>query len=251
MAPPIGVNLWTLRETIESDVAGTLKRVADIGFKAVEPVGLLGRAPAEWRSMVEDVGMVMCSSMDPGVEWETFDACIVAYQTMGSELICHGGFTEVVTLDDLKAEAEQINAGIEKLEAVGMGMFMHNHEGEFASRVDGCVGYDVLMELCPKLRAEFDPYWAACAGADYLSVIERYAGRMPIIHLRDGGIEPKFPSAPLGQGRMDIVGCLKRTDPGVLRWIIVELDVVEGDMFDALAQSYNFLTGAGFAEGTK
>ncbi|MHC4986232.1 MAG: sugar phosphate isomerase/epimerase family protein [Planctomycetota bacterium] len=250
MAPSMGVNLWTLRDIIESDVAGTLKRVAEIGFKAVEPVGLLGLSPVEFRKLAEDVGLVLLSSMDPGVEWESFDACIEAYQTMGLDMMCHGGFRAESTLDELRAEAEQINAGIAKLESLGMGMFMHNHEGEFECRADGCVGFDVLMELCPKLQTEFDPYWAACAGADYLSVVERYAARMPVIHLRDGGIEPKFPSAPLGQGNLDVVGCLQRTDPAVLRWAVVELDVIEGDMFNALAQCYEFLTTNGLATGS-
>ena len=249
MAPPLGVNLWPLRETIPADVAGPLKRVADLGFRAVEPVGLLGLSPRDWRTMVEDVGMELCSSMDPGVEWESFDTCIGAYQTMGLAMMCHSGLPEDASFDDLRAEAEQINAGIETLESIGMGMFMHNHDGEFALRVNGRVGFEVLFELCPKLQTEFDPYWAACAGADYLTVIEQYAGRMPVIHLRDGPIEPKFPSAPLGQGKMDIVGCLERTDPNVLRWAVVELDVVEGDMFDALAESYDFLTSKGLAEG--
>ena len=249
MSLPIGVNLWTLRETIDSDVAGTLKRVAEMGFKAVEPVGLLDFSPADFRKMAEDAGLVLLSSMDPGVQWDSFDACIEAYQTMGLDMMCHGGFAAESTLDDLKAEAERINAGIAKLEPLGMGMFMHNHEGEFGCRAGDRVGFDVLFELCPKLQTEFDPYWAACAGADYLAVIERYAARMPVIHLRDGGIEPKFPSAPLGKGTMDIVGCLKRTDPAVLRWAVVELDIIEGDMFDALAQSDQFLTRNGLAAG--
>lgn len=249
--PPIAVNLWTLRDIIYPDISGTLKKVADIGFKAVEPVDLLGLSPADFRNSVEDAGLTLCSSMPPGVDFQNLQRSIQAYRTMGLDMLCHGGFGEDTTFDQLKAEAHKINAAIEKLESIGMGMFMHNHEGEFASRVDGRIGFDVLFELCPKLQTEFDPYWAACAGADPLPVIEQYAGRMPTIHLRDGPIEPKWPSAPLGQGKMDIVACLKATDPNVLKWAIVELDEVEGDMFDVLAQSYDFLVGQGLAEGNK
>jgi sugar phosphate isomerase/epimerase len=179
------------------------------------------------------------------VDWDNFDAAVDGCRAMGLDTICHGGFGEDTTLDEVKAEAERINAGIDKLEALGMSMFMHNHCGEFEATFDGRPLFDVVMELCPKLRTEFDVYWAQAAGADPVAVVRQYAGRMPMIHLRDGPVEPKTPQVPLGQGAVDIVGCVKATDPAVLKWAIVELCQVEGDMLDALAQSYDFLIGQG------
>jgi len=241
----IATNTWTLRDIIGDDLPGTLRRVAAIGYEAVEPVDLWGYSPAEYRRIVEDAGLTVCSTMDPGVNWDSFDATIEGCKALGLDWVCHGGFAEGTTLDELKGEAERINAGIEKLEAIGMSMFMHNHNAEFEVKFAGRPLFDVVMELCPKLHPEFDVYWAQAAGADPVAVVRQYAGRMQQIHLRDGPVEPKTPQVPLGQGAVDIVGCVKATDPAVLQWVIVELCEVEGDMLDALAQSYDFLVGQG------
>jgi len=241
----IATNTWTLRDVIGDDLPGTLRKVAAIGFEAVEPVSLLGHSPAEFRKIVEDAGLTVCSTMDPDVNWADFDATIEGCQVLGLDTVCHGGFGKDTTLDEVKAEAERINTGIEKLQPLGMSMFMHNHCEEFAISFDGRPLFDVVMELCPKLHTEFDVYWAQAAGADPVAVVEQYAGRMQQIHLRDGPVEPQTPQTPLGQGAVDIVGCLRATDPAVLRWVIVELCSVEGDMLDALAESYGFLVGQG------
>jgi len=241
----VAINSWSLRDVIGDDLPGTLAKVAVIGFEAVEPVSLWGHSPAEFRKIAEDAGLIVCSTMDPGVDWDDFDTAIAGCRTLGLDTICHGGFGEDTTLDELKAEAERINAGIEKLKSLGMSMFMHNHCGEFEAVFAGRPLFDVVMELCPKLTTEFDVYWAQAAGTDPVAVARQYAGRMPMIHLRDGPVEPKTPQVPLGQGAVDIVGCVKATDPAVLKWVIVELCQVEGDMLAALAQSYDFIISQG------
>lgn len=241
----IAINTWSLRDVVGDDLAGTLARVAEIGFVAVEPVSLLGYLPADFRKIVEDAGLTVCSTMDPTVDWADFGSVIEGCKALGLDWVCHGGFGEDTTLDELKAEADRINAAVEKLETIGMTMFMHNHCGEFEACFDGRPLFDVVMELCPKLRTEFDVYWAQAAGADPVAVVQRYAGRMPLIHLRDGPVEPQTPQMPLGQGAVDIAGCVKATDPAVLRWAIVELCQVEGDMLEALAESYDYLISQG------
>ena len=241
----IAINSWSLRDVVGDDLPGTLRKVAEIGFEAVEPVGLWGHSPSEFRKIAEHAGLTICSTMDPDVNWADFGAAIEGCRTLGLERICHGGFGKGTSLDELKAEAERINAGIDKLEAIGMTMFMHNHNAEFEVKFAGRPLFDVVMELCPKLYTEFDVYWAQATGADPVAVCRQYAGRIQQIHLRDGPVDPPTPQTPLGQGAVDIAGCVRATDPAVLRWAIVELCEVEGDMLDALAQSYDFLIGQG------
>jgi len=246
---PIAINLWTVRNIIDDDLPGVLKKLADIGFVAVEPVSLLSYAPGDFRKLVEDAGLILCSTMDPGVDWTDLDRTVEDCRTLGLDTVCHGGFEPDTTFEQLKAEADRINAGIEKLASAGMCMFMHNHCGEFEATFDGRPLFDIVLELCPGLATEFDVYWAQAAGADPVRVVRQYAGRMTRIHLRDGPVQPKTPQVPLGQGAVDIVGCVNATDPNVLRWVIVELCEVEGDMLDALAESYDFLINRGLAEG--
>ena len=54
---------------------------------------------------------------------------------------------------------------------------------------------------------------------------------------------------PAGQGRVDIPACLRAADPGVLQWLVVELDAYAGDMLDAIGQSYRYLVENGLGCG--
>ncbi|MHC4563460.1 MAG: sugar phosphate isomerase/epimerase family protein, partial [Planctomycetota bacterium] len=151
----------------------------------------------------------------------------------------------------LKAAAADINAVCDKLEAEGMTMFMHNHNGEFEAKFDGRSLFDTLFEMCPKLQTETDIYWVQVGAADPVEVVSQYKSRMPLMHVKDGPISPASPMTAVGKGKVDVAGCLKAAEGGALRWAVVELDECDGDMLEALADSYAFLTGNGLAQGTK
>ena len=48
---------------------------------------------------------------------------------------------------------------------------------------------------------------------------------------------------------MDIPALFDAADQDVLEWAVVELDKCDGDMFTAVAQSYNFLTNNNLTSG--
>ena len=55
---PISLQLYTLREDSQKDFKTVLEQVAAIGFKGVEPAGLYGMTPREFRTHVNDLGMI-------------------------------------------------------------------------------------------------------------------------------------------------------------------------------------------------
>ncbi len=249
--PPIAVQLYSLRVEMDADAVGTLKTVADMGYKGVEPAGFAGMTPVEFRKVVEDLGMVICSAHGPGVTLDNFNEAVDTLKSLGLAASSHMGFGGGTSLDELKAEADNINAVIEKLQGVGMTLFMHNHNGEFATKFDGRTLFDTLFEMCPKLLSEMDVYWTQVGGVDAVVAVRQYADRLPLMHVKDGPIDPASPMMALGTGKMDLAGCLAAADPAVLKWAIVELDEVAGDMTEAIADSCTFLTSNGLAEGTK
>jgi sugar phosphate isomerase/epimerase len=251
MAVPISVQLYSARNEMAEDVLGTLKKIASFGYAGVEPAGFYDLTPADFRKAVEDMGMKISSQHGPNVTAENFNEVVECSQTLGIDLVSHMGFGGGTTMDDLKAEADVINAMCDKLEAVGMSMFMHNHDAEFSTMFDGKRLFDVLFDMCPKLQTETDIYWVKVGQSDPVEVVKQYGSRMPLMHVKDGMVDPKFPMKPAGQGVIDIAGCLKAAEGGALRWAVVELDEAEGDMMDALKQSCEFLTGNGLALGTK
>ncbi len=249
--PPIAVQLYSLRVEMDADAVSALKKVADMGYKGVETAGFGGMSAGEFRKAVEDLGMVICSAHDAGVKLDNFDEAVDTLKALGVNASSHMGFGGKTTLDELKAEAANINAVCDKLEGVGMSLFMHNHNGEFEAKFDGVTLFDTLFEMCPKLQTEMDVYWTQVGGVDAVAAVKQYASRMPLMHVKDGLIDPASPMMALGQGKLDIAGCLGATDPAVLKWAIVELDEVAGDMTQAIADSCTFLTSIGLAEGTK
>jgi len=248
---PIAVQLYSLRVEMGADAVGTLKKVAKMGYKGVETAGLAGMTPTEFRDVVEDLGMVVCSAHDFGIRLDNFNQAVDSLKALGLNWSSHMGFGRGTSLDKLKAEADNINAVCDKLQAVGMTLFMHNHNGEFETKFDGRPLFDVLFELCPKLLSEMDVYWTQVGGIDPVEAVRKYASRMPLMHIKDGPISPASPMMTLGTGKLDIAGCLSAADPDVLKWAIVELDEVAGDMTKAIADSCRFLTSKGLAKGTK
>lgn len=248
---PISVQLYSAREQMAEDVPGTLKQIAEMGYKGVEPAGFFDLTPAEFRKAVEELGMTISSSHGPDVMGDDFDQAIEAYKTLGLDMVSHMGVWQAESVDDLKAEADAINPVIDKLDALGMTMFMHNHDKEFSVKVEGRSIFDRLFELCPKLQTELDIYWVQVGGVDPVEVIKQYGSRMPLMHVKDGPVDPASPMTPVGQGKVDIAGCLKAAEGSALRWAVVELDEADRDMMVALRESCEFLISNGLATGTK
>ena len=245
---PISVQLYSVRDAMAADAMGTLKQIAEMGYAGVEPAGFGDLSAADFRKAVEDLGMTVSSSHGPDV-MSDFDGAVAAAKDLGIDMVSHMGFGGKTTLDELKAAAADINVVCDKLAAVGMTMFMHNHNGEFEAQFDGRSLFDTLFEMCPKLQTETDIYWVQVGGADPAAVISQYKSRMPLMHVKDGPISPASPMSPVGQGKVDIAGCLKAAEGGALTWAVVELDEAEGDMLDAVAQSIDFLTSNGLGTG--
>ncbi|MEG1934793.1 MAG: sugar phosphate isomerase/epimerase, partial [Rikenellaceae bacterium] len=63
----VGLQLYSLRDAMGQDVPGTLKKVADMGYKNLETAGysdgkIYGMAPLEFKKMAEDLGMQVSSA---------------------------------------------------------------------------------------------------------------------------------------------------------------------------------------------
>jgi sugar phosphate isomerase/epimerase len=249
---PISVQLYTLREAMQEDVPGVLQRLAQVGYAGVEPAGLYGMTPSDFRTLVEDLGMTVSSAhgIDP-INMSAQQAIDMG-RALGLDILCAGfGPEAFATLDSIKATAEQVNTAIAQLAPAGMGLMLHNHHWEF-SMVEGRLAYDWFVELCPRVLLEIDTYWAAHFGAnDPAAQVAKFKARTPYLHIKDGPLVQGEPMTAVGQGKMDIPGVIAAADPQVLRWLVVELDSCATDMFTAVEESYRYLVGKGLSVGTR
>lgn len=248
---PIGLQLYTLRDEAKKDFVAVLKRVATIGYKGVEPAGLHGLKPKEFRRIVEDLGMVISSTHSPRAKADNLPETIDTLGELGlAYAICGYGENEFKDLDAIKATAGMVEKMAKTLRAAGITLAIHNHWCEF-EELDGRLRFDFFAELAPNVQFELDTYWASNFGAnDPAKLVKRYADRCPLLHIKDGTLVRDRPLLPVGSGKMDIPAVIKAASH-VTQWLIVEQDDSETDMFECVESSYRYLVGNALAEGTR
>lgn len=249
--PPLSLQLYTVRAALEADLPGTIKRIADIGYSKVEPYNFVAAAAAGGDALgaaLRENGLT-APSAHAGLLHQAQDATFAAARKLGISTVIEPYVDPArwQSGDDIHATAEALNASAAKAADYGIRVGYHNHWFELESIIDGRTGLEILADaLDPAVVLELDTYWAAAAGQDVVALLGRLGDRVRFIHIKDGPIEAD-PSTQLavGDGAMpvwDIIAAATSVEVGV-----VELDDFSGDMFEAVADSYAYLS-AGQAE---
>jgi sugar phosphate isomerase/epimerase len=252
MAPPLSIQLYTVREQAkDGHHADVLSQIGRIGYKAVEAGGTYGLSLREFRRLVEDCGMSVSGRFGPIPTRDNASEIIDALGQLGTDLAI-GGFWEkdFDSVDAVKRTAGILREGVALLAQRGVTFCMHNHWMEYR-RLEGRLATDWLVELCPELKLEIDTYWAANFGAeDPVAIVRAHRDRTPLLHLKDGAYH-KDDMTPAGSGKQDFVAIMAAANPAVLRFGVLEIDEVPGEMMQAVEQSYRFLVGRGLCEGNR
>lgn len=266
MPRPLAVQLYSLREYAEKDFVGVLKKVAQIGYKAVEPAGFWNLKPAEFKKIIDDLGLEMYSSHSPWAR--TPDDVEEIIDVLGilklDNCVCGYGAADFKDMDAIKKTADNTNKMVEKFKKAGITLFQHNHAFEF-ERIDGKLKYEIFAELCPGVKFEIDSFWSTNFGTeDPVAMLKKFASRTILLHMKDGTLfqkeaeqkyvngilDRKIDLLPLGQGELPIKDIVAAA-PASVKTIIVELDYCSVEMWKAIEQSYQFMTSNGLAVGNK
>jgi sugar phosphate isomerase/epimerase len=246
----IGIELYTLRREAAADLAGTLARVAKIGYKEVEFAGYHNHPATEVRDLLKQNGLTAPAAHIAITEIQsTPDKTFSDARTVGHEWIVvpsppppiaaalRGNYE---TVDDWKHLAAQFNAAATQVKAAGFRFAFHNHNDVF-KKIGDVVPIDVLMkETDPALVFyEMDVYWVVNGGGDPVDLLARYPGRFKLMHLKDSMGAPDHKMADVGSGTIDFKAVLARAKN-------VEHYFVEHDdppnAFADVAASYSYLS---------
>ena len=249
MTKPIGVQLYSVRDHMAADRDGTLRRVAGLGYRAVEPY-----APADdpkgFRQLADELGVTISSvhaggmlrDPEPGPVFE-------AINVLGTQLaIVPAGIPdeEFTTRDGIARTAELLNGLSQQAAGHGLTLGYHNHWWEIEPRIDGVHALELLAaQLDPAVFLEVDTYWAAVGGAEVPALLGRLGDRVRALHVKDGPVVKGEPHTAVGDGAMPVPEILAAR-PGA--WRIVELDSCATDVFEALERSHAYLTRLAAAE---
>lgn len=235
------LQLYTLRDAMAADLPSTLKRVAEIGYRAVEPYNFVDTAE-QLREALSDNSLSAPSGHAPLLR-DDQDAIFTAADKLGIGTVIDP-FVDPenwTSASDIRRTADRLNAAARKGADYGIRVGYHNHWFELENSFDGKFGLEVLADnLDAGVVLEVDTYWAAVGGADPVKLLHSLGDRVKFIHIKDGpGSKEPADQLAVGAGSLpiwDIVDAAGSLEAGV-----VELDDFAGDMFAAVTDSLTYL----------
>ena len=276
---PVGVQLYSVRTDLEQDFYGTLKKIREMGYAGVEFYGeYYGHTPVEVKTMCTELGLIPFSNHVPFQQMmDNLDKVIEENTVLGVQYIAFPYMDEAsrpgVNPDQFKETVAKIGEVGKKVKEAGFQLLYHNQDFEFVKLPDGTVGHDYIFSSNDKsdLQVELDVCWADYAGFPPAEVLTKYAGMIPVVHMKDYYLEGKLSKAPyaligmstdnsmkdeggwfeyrpLGKGQVDVPAVIKAAIAGNAQWLCVEQDepVKEAkDRFEGVAQSAEYLRSLG------
>ncbi|MCR2821744.1 sugar phosphate isomerase/epimerase family protein [Lederbergia panacisoli] len=192
----VGVQLYSVRNSLKAEPFKTLEKIAQAGYKYVEAanhnaleddgVGF-GLSAKEMKKALEDLGLSIIGCHINPLNLERLPAVLDYHQELGNKQIgCDIEFFPYEDMDYLRRRCELFNKVGELCKERGMRYYYHNHYQEFQRFGEKTV-YELIMEHTdPELVfIEMDTYWIMRGGQDPLKLIEQYRDRLILLHQKD------------------------------------------------------------------
>ena len=238
----IGLQLYTVRSEMKKDFAGTLAKVASIGYQEVEFAGYFNQSPQDIRKILDRNNLTAPSAhVDYEVLVEKLPATLDTAKAIGhTYMVCPSIPDNLHRPNGWKKAAETFNHVAEASHKAGIQFAFHNHEVEF-KKFDGKVPYDILLaETDPDLvKMEMDLFWTVKGGADPLNYFDRYPGRFPLVHVKGMDKNGKMTDVN-GDGAIDWKRIFAQSDKAGIQHYFVEHDEPKSP-FDSIKNSYTYL----------
>lgn len=244
----LGAQLFTLRNQMKTpeDIEKGLERVARIGYPCVQVSGIGRIDPARLSAICDRLGLeIAVTHTAPDRILGDTAGVIAEHDILGCKYVGLGAMAKQYrTVDGIADFARNFRRAIEEIHAAGKIFTYHNHAFEF-EKIDGRLILDRLVDAFPAdlLMITLDCYWANYGGADPCDVIDKLAGRIDCVHLKDMGIiGGEIKMLPVGEGNMNYPRIIEHLEKAGAKYALVEQDDCNGlDPFDCLEISYNNL----------
>lgn len=253
----IGLQLYSVRDSIKNDVPGAIAKVGKMGYKFVEPAGyadgkFYGMDPMEFKALCKKNKLTVLSShtgrpvpdsagMAETMAW--WETCIDAHVAVGAKFIVQPsmGRSAYESLAGLKQWCDYFNMVGEMCNAKGIRFGYHNHDREFSTKPDSTISvYDFMLQNTDpaKVMFEIDLYWAVEGGANPVDYFNKYPGRFELWHIKD--------KAEIGAGTMDFASIWAAAAKSGMKYGIVEVEEYNFDEFTSCQKSLEWLNTTDF-----
>jgi sugar phosphate isomerase/epimerase len=245
MTAPIGLQLYSLRDTLAIDFPGTISKVAAMGYTGVETAGFpVNMTPKEVKKIFDELGLKVTSSHSPLPLGDDKNRVLDNLSAIACPHLVSAWMSPdyYESRDSMKELAEIFNQAYEIVVDNGMEFSIHNHDFEFRL-IDGTPAINILKGfLQPGINFELDTYWIQVAGLDPSVVVAEMGDRAPLLHLKDGPATKEADMTAVGEGVLN-VPAIVNAGASNTEWLIVELDRCATDMLEAVEKSYRYLSG--------
>lgn len=252
----VGIGIYSLRYLAKKDLPGTLALIRELGFREVEAGDLYGRAPADFKKLLETNGL---RAVSIGAAYKALgsdlDGVIAHARTLGAEYVVCSTIphsAKHLSEKDCQPAADALNRWGARLAAHGLRLCYHTHGTEFDPSPDG-TRFDTLAKLIDPKNANFemDIFWIVYGHQDPVRLLARYPGRFPLMHVKDirkGTVLGGSPadvledeSVPLGTGIVDVRAALLAAQEHGVRHYFLEDEAV--DAVPQIRRSLRYLAG--------
>ncbi|WP_172840491.1 sugar phosphate isomerase/epimerase family protein [Virgibacillus phasianinus] len=214
---------------------GTVRKVADMGYDAVQFAGFFGTPASVVKRTLNEKGIRVAGS-HTGLDLLTDDKLketILYNKKINNDLLICPYLPEEKrnSRDAYQRTAEQFNEIGRICQQNGMRFAYHNHNFEFET-FSGVTGFELLFgETDTELvKMELDCFWANYAGYRAESIIEKYGNRVVSLHMKDMNQGKK--SIEIGAGTLDIAGLIHTAKNQGVSWLVVEQEDFDRDPMD-------------------
>jgi sugar phosphate isomerase/epimerase len=198
----MGIQVYSVKG-FESDVAGSLKSLADDGYTVLEianydaNTGLVaGYKPAEFAALVKKYGMgVLSSHARAKLDVKDVDGTLAAWgkvfddhKIMGCKYVVLPMNMWAGSIEGVKAECDLLNKIGDEANKRGIKFGYHNHNMEFATIAKSDQTYEdfLIANTDPgKVFFELDVYWITIGGQDPVAYLKKYPTRFRALHIKD------------------------------------------------------------------
>lgn len=278
----IGIQMSTIKDKVaQLGAYEVMKACSELGYHCMEisQVAMTPENVKGFKQACDDFGMKISSCtaslepMIPGMPGEylvsDFDKIVADCKALDCDMLrigmlpmtCMGSREKA--LDFVKRADEMA----ERLKEHGIDLYYHNHHVEFV-KYDGEYLLDIIKNNTKHMGFELDIHWIQRGGENPVDFINRYAGRIRLLHLKDYRIAPvKLPEgkfdaasfmqaftgniefAEVGEGNLPIKACIEAGLTGGSEYFLIEQDTTYGrDPFESLKISRDNLIKLGYAD---
>jgi len=195
---PVGLELYSVRDELNSDLLGTVRRVGKMGYEGVEFYSpyfdWTTEQAKEVRKVLDDVNLKCWSTHNGDNSFHTanLQKAIDLNGILGSNYVVMASAGRVEGLDGWKKVAGTLSDAQEKLKQAGMKAGFHNHKLEFVP-IEGKRPMEVLAANTPKdVMLQLDVGTCIEAGSDPVAWIKANPGRINSLHLKDWSKEKAY-----------------------------------------------------------